>query len=57
MLVLSNGAASPSDWQFKFADFGRRHPTDRVPQDGQTNEMQDSPAYGPLSDAPSQDII
>jgi len=47
VLVLSNGEVSPSDWQFKFADFGLNNPRGRVyKHDRDTNEMQDAPAYG-----------
>ena len=48
VLVVSNGAQSPSDWQFKFADFGLNSTRDKFAHDGEmaSHEMQDSTSYG-----------
>ena len=47
IFVLSNGAESPSDWQFKFADFGLVN-LRAVPQSGDAvpNETKTTPTYG-----------
>jgi serine/threonine protein kinase len=47
VLVLSNGEASSSAWQFKFADFGLNNSRSCIfKHDKDANEMQDAPAYG-----------
>jgi hypothetical protein len=51
VVVLSNGTESPSDRQFKFADFGLKTARVRVPQDGEAGgtEMQHASTYSAKS--------
>ena len=44
IVILSNGSKHPSDWSFKFADFGQNV----GPRDTELmlNEMQNAPTYG-----------
>jgi hypothetical protein len=48
VLVLSNGAESLSDWQFKFSDFGLKDSKGKASQTREStdNAMQHAPTYG-----------
>ena len=56
--MVSHGAQSSSDWQFKFANFGLSA-RDKVPQDGEnpSNDMQDTAPYGTYQYAASPDLL
>jgi hypothetical protein len=55
VVVVSNGATSPSDWQFKFAHFGLNHASDKVSIDGEpvSSATQDTAPYGTYLCPPS----
>lgn len=48
VMVVSNGAQSSSEYQFKFADFGLNSVRDKGAHDGEatSHEMQDAAPYG-----------